>query len=166
MTKMIIFGTVLLLSLTACSDKKTDNGPTPTPETTAQIVTNTSQCYGRTPVGTNIYSNKWAMKIRVSNGVLLTSVLGFKYGRADATLWAQYQDQVGKVRVYTSFEERGSSLRYQESDVASDNIQVDGRPYNFSISFTKQTARYKFAGPCLVLERGSEEVVTLVPYYR
>lgn len=162
MTKMIIIGSVLLLSLTACSDKNTDDGGTP--ENTVQVLTNTSQCTGRTPAKTSIYSNRWMTQARLSNGVILTSVSSFKRGRTNVTMWAQYKDQIGKVSVSTDIEERGNSFTTEESETSRDSILVDGRPYPFSLKFPKRTLRYKFKGPCLLVE--GSEVSTLVPYRR
>ena len=163
MIKNLILGASIILAFTACTDK--DSGGGNAPMVTSETITNTSRCGGRTPVNTNLYSNKWISQMRVSNGVVLSQVLDFNHGRVVAALYAEYQDQKAKLKVYSDIQDQGRSVTFSESETAQTDIMVDGRPFNLSFNFTANTARYKFAGSCLLLQRGSE-VTTFVPYRR
>jgi len=164
MIKKVILAASLCLSLAACSDSKSGDKP-PSTDLTTEEVTNKSMCSGRTPVDTNLYSNQWVTKTQVSNGVVLTQVYDFNHDRAIVTFSAEYKDQFKKLRTYADFEDRGyNTLALGGSEEISDSIQVDGKPFRFSLAFSAFTVNYKFLGPCLVLS-DSKNRLTLAPYH-
>lgn len=158
MIKKIILGVSLCLTLAACSEE-TKKEETVVP-LTPQYVTNTSACYGHTPVNTNLYSNKWAAKARYNNGAFVTQVLDFNRSSLDMTIYAEFKGKAKDLSLYSRISEQEiSSFRTDDTDTASGTITSGGESFYFAFSIARTTFSYSFQGPCLVFGSGASRTI-------
>lgn len=158
MIKKIILGVSLCLTLAACSEEtKKEEKVVPLKP---QNVTNTSACYGWTPVNTNLYSNKWATKARYNNGAVVTQVLDFNHGSLEMKVYAEFKGKTEDLSLYSRISERQvNSFRTDDTDAASGTITARGESFYFAFSIPRTTFTYSFQGPCLVFGSGESKTV-------
>jgi hypothetical protein len=179
MIKKVILAVSVGLALGACSQFKTNDNDTnieplnnpPTiilaPGLTTEEVTDKSMCSGPTPAGTTPYSNKWFTKTRVSNGYMMTLVYDLNQLNQEGaviTLSAEKNGVFVSLFESTSLNEReNKTLEFGFAKADSGTFKVEGEPFRFGFDLPANTAKYSFAGPCLVLT-DSKRSITLAPF--